>query len=66
MKKAISLNRCGWIYQGYKTADFVTKKLYQDYHDFEWGIPQYEDKRLLGRLLMILSQLSWQGMMRQR
>lgn len=41
------MQRCDWIYQGYKTSDAATQKLYQDYHDFEWGVPQHDEKRLL-------------------
>ena len=68
MKKAISLNRCGWIYQGYNTADSATQKLYQDYHDFEWGIPQYEDKRLFEQLVLegMQAGLSWITILKKR
>lgn len=66
--KATSLNRCGWIYQGYNASDEATQKLYQDYHDFEWGIPQHDDKRLFEQLVLegMQAGLSWITILKKR
>lgn len=66
--KATSSNRCGWIYQGYNASDEATQKLYQDYHDFEWGIPQHDDKRLFEQLVLegMQAGLSWITILKKR
>ncbi len=66
--KATSSNRCGWIYQGYSASDKATQKLYQDYHDFEWGIPQHDDKRLFEQLVLegMQAGLSWITILKKR
>lgn len=66
--KATSSNRCGWIYQGYNASDKATQKLYQDYHDFEWGIPQHDDKRLFEQLVLegMQAGLSWITILKKR
>lgn len=66
--KATSSNRCGWIYQGYNTSDKATQKLYQDYHDFEWGIPQHDDKQLFEQLVLegMQAGLSWITILKKR
>ncbi|WP_394977416.1 glutamine-hydrolyzing GMP synthase [uncultured Helicobacter sp.] len=62
------LQRCGWIYQGYNASDKATQKLYQDYHDFEWGIPQHDDKRLFEQLVLegMQAGLSWITILKKR
>ncbi len=62
------LERCNWVYQGYNASDLATKKLYQDYHDFEWGIPQHEDRRLFEQLVLegMQSGLSWITILKKR
>nr|WP_324826087.1 glutamine-hydrolyzing GMP synthase [Helicobacter equorum] len=60
--------RCGWIYQGYNASDKATQKLYQNYHDFEWGIPQHDDKRLFEQLVLegMQAGLSWITILKKR
>lgn len=60
--------RCDWIYQGYKTSDAATQKLYQDYHDFEWGVPQHDEKRLFEQLVLegMQAGLSWITILKKR
>ena len=67
-EKPTPLQRCGWIYQGYNTKDYATQKLYQNYHDFEWGVPQYEDKRLFEQLVLegMQAGLSWITILKKR
>ncbi|WP_353845448.1 glutamine-hydrolyzing GMP synthase [Helicobacter sp.] len=64
----VPLQRCGWIYQGYNASDKATQKLYQDYHDFEWGIPQHDDKRLFEQLVLegMQAGLSWITILKKR
>ena len=66
--KATSSNPCGWIYQGHNASDKATQKLYQDYHDFEWGIPQHDDKRLFEQLVLegMQAGLSWITILKKR
>lgn len=67
-QKPTPMQRCDWIYQGYNTADKDTQKLYQDYHDFEWGIPQYDEKRLFEQLVLegMQAGLSWITILKKR
>lgn len=62
------MQRCDWIYQGYKTSDAATQKLYQDYHDFEWGVPQHDEKRLFEQLVLegMQAGLSWITILKKR
>lgn len=39
--------RCSW-------SD--NSKIYQDYHDFEWGIPEYDDFKLFEKLILETQQ----------
>jgi len=51
--------RCGWV-----TAD----ALYQEYHDTEWGVPQYEDDILFEFLILegLQAGLSWITILKRR
>ncbi|MEA5017760.1 MAG: DNA-3-methyladenine glycosylase I [Erysipelotrichaceae bacterium] len=54
------MNRCDWVIN----AD----KLYQDYHDHEWGVPVYDDGQLFAMLIleMFHSGLSWYIILKKR
>lgn len=67
-QKPTPMQRCDWIYQGYNTADKDTQKLYQDYHDFEWGVPQHDEKRLFEQLVLegMQAGLSWITILKKR
>ena len=51
--------RCYWV---------TDSKRYQDYHDFEWGVPVYEDKILFEFLILETFQagLSWITILNKR
>jgi DNA-3-methyladenine glycosylase I len=51
--------RCKWV-----TAD----PLYIDYHDSEWGVPEYNDQRLFESLLLegLQAGLSWLTILKKR
>ncbi|EGG15324.1 DNA-3-methyladenine glycosylase I [Cavenderia fasciculata] len=42
------VKRCGWVPKG----DTESAKLYQEYHDNEWGTPQYDSDRLFEKVLL--------------
>jgi len=52
-------NRCFWV---------TDSKLYQDYHDNEWGVPVYDDKTLFEFLILETFQagLSWITILNKR
>jgi len=52
-------HRCGWC---------VGDKLYEAYHDTEWGVPVYDDARLFEFLILETFQagLSWITILRKR
>lgn len=52
-------NRCSWV---------TDSKLYQDYHDFEWGVPVYDDKTLFEFLILETFQagVSWITILNKR
>ncbi|MGB0890935.1 MAG: DNA-3-methyladenine glycosylase I [Flavobacteriaceae bacterium] len=52
-------NRCFWV---------TESKLYQDYHDNEWGTPVYDDKTLFEFLILETFQagLSWITILKKR
>ena len=68
MQKIVPLSRCEWIYQGYNAKDFATQRLYQNYHDFEWGVPQHDEKRLFEQLTLegMQAGLSWITILKKR
>ncbi|MBE0650757.1 MAG: DNA-3-methyladenine glycosylase I [Bacteroidales bacterium] len=51
--------RCNW---SNKT------KIYQDYHDFEWGVPVHEDQKLFEAIVLDGAQagLSWETILNKR
>lgn len=51
--------RCGWV-----TAD----PLYLDYHDHEWGVPEYDSRALWEKLVLdgFQAGLSWLTILRKR
>lgn len=51
--------RCTWC---------LKEKIYQDYHDFEWGCPVYDDKKLFEFLTLEGAQagLSWITILKRR
>ena len=55
----MEVHRCGWC---------VGDPLYEKYHDEEWGVPLYEDRRLFEFLILETFQagLSWITILRKR
>lgn len=55
----MEINRCAWV-----TED----KIYQDYHDLEWGVPLHDDRRLFEMLILegMQAGLSWLTVLRKR
>lgn len=53
------INRCAWV-----TGD----KIYQDYHDNEWGVPLHDDRRLFEMLILegMQAGLSWVTVLKKR
>jgi DNA-3-methyladenine glycosylase I len=53
------MKRCGWV---------PDDELYRDYHDKEWGVPVYDDKRLFEMLTLEGAQagLSWSTILKKR
>lgn len=53
------MNRCGWVNQD---------PLYMDYHDYEWGVPVYDDRLLFEYLNLEGAQagLSWYTILKKR
>jgi DNA-3-methyladenine glycosylase I len=51
--------RCQWV---------TTEQLYIDYHDHEWGVPVYDDKKLFEFLILEGAQagLSWLTVLKKR
>lgn len=54
------MKRCGWVPVG--------DPLYQQYHDTEWGVPVYDDRKLFEFLVLESAQagLSWITVLRKR
>lgn len=52
--------RCGWVPEG--------DSLYERYHDQEWGVPVYDDKKLFEFLILESAQagLSWRTILARR
>lgn len=57
---AESKKRCGWVRPG--------DDLYEQYHDTEWGVRTYDDRRLFEFLLLESAQagLSWETILKKR
>lgn len=53
------ITRCGWC---------NNEKIYQDYHDHEWGEPIYDDQQLFELFILETLQagLSWITVLRKR
>lgn len=56
----ITKKRCGWVRPG--------DDLYEQYHDTEWGVRTYDDRRLFEFLLLESAQagLSWETILKKR
>ncbi len=53
------LNRCGWA---------GLEPIYADYHDEEWGVPEYDDRALWEKLILdgFQAGLSWITILKKR
>lgn len=51
--------RCGWV---------GTEKIYEEYHDFEWGVPEYDSCALWEKLILdgFQAGLSWITILKKR
>lgn len=56
--------RCDWA----SDKDEAARKLYEDYHDKEWGVPLHEDRKLFEFLVLETMQagLSWITILKKR
>ncbi|MDE5603574.1 MAG: glutamine-hydrolyzing GMP synthase, partial [Helicobacter sp.] len=56
--------RCPWA----NDKDEAARKLYEDYHDKEWGVPLHEDRKLFEFLVLETMQagLSWITILKKR
>lgn len=54
------MKRCFWVN--------MENPLYVDYHDFEWGVPKYDDHELYELLILEMFQagLSWETVLNKR
>ena len=54
------MKRCTWVN--------MDNPLYVDYHDFEWGVPKYDDHELYELLILEMFQagLSWETILNKR
>ena len=54
------MKRCTWV--------IMDNPLYVDYHDFEWGVPKYDDHELYELLILEMFQagLSWETILNKR
>ena len=54
------MKRCCWVN--------MDNSLYVDYHDFEWGVPKYDDHELYELLILEMFQagLSWETILNKR
>ncbi len=53
-------NRCPWAQNGHQ--------LYKDYHDYEWGVPEYDSRALWEKMILDGAQagLSWWTILQKR
>lgn len=60
-RKMTDDNRCPWANTGHH-------QLYKDYHDHEWGVPEYDDRTLWEKLILDGAQagLSWWTILKKR
>lgn len=56
--------RCAWA----TDKDEAARKLYEEYHDYEWGVPLHEDTRLFEHLVLegFQAGLSWITILKKR
>ncbi len=54
-----NIKRCGWVNED---------KIYQDYHDQEWGVPLHDDRKLFELLTLegMQAGLSWLTVLKKR
>lgn len=59
LKSAVMNQRCPWC---------LSDPLYIEYHDQEWGVPEWDDRRLFAKLVLDGAQagLSWLTILRKR
>lgn len=52
-------NRCGWV---------GTEEIYRNYHDEEWGVPEYDSRALWEKLILdgFQAGLSWITILKKR
>jgi len=60
MNKDKEPKRCGWVTKG--------NKLYEKYHDTEWGVPVHNDRKIFEFLILESAQagLSWLTVLKKR
>jgi DNA-3-methyladenine glycosylase I len=60
MSQKSAVKRCSW--------PTVGDKLYEDYHDLEWGVPVYKDQKIFEFLVLESAQagLSWRTVLYKR
>lgn len=60
----LKLSRCEWAID----KDEYARKLYEDYHDNEWGVPLHDDRKLFELLVLEAMQagLSWITILKKR
>ncbi|RDU71315.1 glutamine-hydrolyzing GMP synthase [Helicobacter aurati] len=63
-EKVLGKTRCAWA----RDKDEVARKLYEDYHDKEWGVPLHDDKKLFEQLVLegFQAGLSWISILKKR
>jgi DNA-3-methyladenine glycosylase I len=59
------LQRCAWVAPGYRDGKFPE---YREYHDVEWGVPVYNDRKQFEFLVLESAQagLSWATVLKKR
>jgi len=55
-----NIKRCAWVREG--------NKLYEEYHDKEWGVPVHNDRKIFEFLILESAQagLSWEIILKKR
>lgn len=64
VRENVAIKRCDWA----SDKDEAARKLYEDYHDTEWGVPLHEDRKLFEFLVLETMQagLSWITILKKR
>ena len=54
------MNRCDWVN--------MKNPLYVEYHDKEWGVPVYDDRKLFEMLILegVQAGLTWETVLNRR